>query len=127
MGQMPATDPAPGLIALRAVSCAEVVAACARLRALAQERTVETVACDVSALAAEVAAIEALARLALHARRSGCSLRLRRASPQVRELVELCGLSDALSVECQRQAEEREEPLGVQEGVESGDAPVGDL
>jgi hypothetical protein len=127
MGQMPATDPAPGPIALRARSCADVAAACARLRVLAEEGKVEAVACDVSALAAEVAAIEALARLALLARRLGCPLRLRRPSPQLRELVELCGLREALGVERQGQAEEREQPLGLQERVEPGDAPVDDL
>ena len=124
---MPTTDPGTGLIALRALTRADVVAACSRLRLLAEGREVDRVACDVSALAAEVEAVEALARLALLARRLGCPLRVRRASPQLRDLVELCGLSEALGVECQGQPEEREQPLRVQERVEPGDASVDDL
>jgi hypothetical protein len=111
-------------MALRAAGRADVVAACARLRALAAGEAVEHVACDVSALAAELAAVDALARLGLVARRLGCPLRVRRASPELRDLVALCGLTERLGVECERQPEQREEPLGVQERVDAGDAPV---
>ena len=111
-------------MALRAVGRADVAAACARLRALAEGETIERVACDVSTLAAELAAVDALARLALVARRLGCPLRVRRASPQLRDLVELCGLTERLGVELQRQPEEGEQPLGLEEGVEPRDAPV---
>ena len=121
---MPTTDPGTGLMALRAVTRDDVVAACARLRALAAGDQVERVACDVSALAAELAAVEALARLAVLARALGCPLRVRRASPELRELVELCGLTERLGIELQREPEEREQPFGVQEGVEPDDAPV---
>jgi hypothetical protein len=121
---MAATDPATGLMALRAVGRADVVAACERLRALAAGERVERVACDVSALAAEVAAVDALARLALVARRVGCPLRLRRASPALRDLVEFCGLTDALGVERERQPEEREQALGLEERVDPGDPAV---
>lgn len=76
---MPPADPATGLIALRAVGRADVVAACARLQVLAKGDGIERVACDASALAAELAAVDALARLALVARRLGCPLRVRRA------------------------------------------------
>jgi hypothetical protein len=111
-------------MALRAVGRADVAAACTRLRALTEGREVRLVACDVSALAAELAAVDALARLALLARRLGCPLRVRRASPQLRDLVELCGLTERLGVERERQPEEREQALGVQERVDTGDAPV---
>jgi hypothetical protein len=111
-------------MALRAVGHADVVVACARLRALAAGEGVERVACDVSALAAELAAVDALARLALVARRVGCPLRVRRASPELRDLVEFCGLTERLGVELQRQPEEGEEPLGLEERVQPGDAPV---
>jgi hypothetical protein len=82
------------------------------------------VACDVGALPAELAVVEALARLALLARRLGCTLELRYASSELRELVELCGLGEQLGVERERQPEEREQALGFQERVEPGDAPV---
>ena len=85
-------------MALRAVTRADVKAACDRLRALAGGEEIDTIACDVSTLAAEAAAVDALARLALVARRLGCPLKVRRASPELRDLVEFCGLSDALGV-----------------------------
>jgi STAS domain len=111
-----------GLMALRAVGSADVVAACARLRAIAAGQGVEQVACDVSALAAELAAVDALARLALLARRLGCPLNVRRASPELRDLLELCGLADVLGVwRSGRQPEEREQPLDVQERVDPDD------
>jgi hypothetical protein len=109
-------------MALRAVTRADVKTACERLHALAGGGELEAIACDVSALAAEAAAIDALARLALVAKRLGCPLKVRRASPELRDLVELCGLSDALGVGRHgRQAEQREEPLDVQERVDPDD------
>jgi hypothetical protein len=109
-------------MALHAVTRADVNAACERLRALVHGGGVEAVDCDVSALAAEVAAVDALARLALLARRLGCPLKVRRASRELQDLVALCGLTDALGVGRHgREAEEREEPLDVQERVDSHD------
>jgi len=109
-------------MALRAVSRADVTAACERLRALAGGEDVE-VSCDVSELAAEVAAVDALARLALVARRLGCPLKVRRASPELRDLVELCGLTAALGVVGRdgRQPEQREQPVDVEERVDADD------
>jgi hypothetical protein len=111
-------------MALRAVSRGDVAAACERLSALAAG-DVTAVTCDVSALHAELAAIDALARLGLIARRLGCPLRVRRASPQLRELVAFCGLGDALGVGWdRRQPEQGEQAVGVQERVEPGDPAV---
>jgi STAS domain len=110
-------------MALRAVSRADVKAACARLNSLATGGSLDAIDCDVSGLAAEVAAVDALARLALVARRLGCPLKVRRASPELRDLVELCGLSDALGVVGRngRQPEEGEEPVDVEERVDPDD------
>jgi hypothetical protein len=108
-------------MALRAVSRDDVKAACERLHALALGGGVEVVDCDASALAAEVAAVDALARLALVARRLGCPLKVRRASLELRDLVAFCGLTDALGVGGRGKPEEREQPLGVEERVESDD------
>jgi hypothetical protein len=122
---MPPTDPATGLMALRAVGPTDVVAACTRLRAVAAGEGVERVNCDVSALAAELAAVDALARLALLARRLGCPLNVRRASPELRELVELCGLSEVLGVwRNGRKPEQREQPVHVEERVDPDDPAV---
>jgi NAD(P)-dependent dehydrogenase (short-subunit alcohol dehydrogenase family) len=113
-------------MALRAVSRADLKAACERLHALAGGGDVDAIACDVSELAAEAAAVDALARLALVARRLGCPLKVRRASPELRDLVELCGLTDALGVVGRNgwQPEQREEPVDVEERVDPDDAPA---
>jgi hypothetical protein len=51
---------------------------------------------DVSGLAADVAIIELLARLALSAHRCGCGLLLIGAAPELVELIALAGLADVL-------------------------------
>ncbi|MEV7416408.1 STAS domain-containing protein [Streptomyces sp. NPDC089919] len=76
------------------------------------------VRCDLAALTAPgPGTLEALARLALTARRCGGRLRLTGTPLKLAALLELTGLGQAL-----RQAEEREPPGRVQEGVEAGDA-----
>jgi anti-anti-sigma regulatory factor len=67
------------------------------------------------------ATVDALARLALAARRRGCQLRLRGLPRELRELIELAGLTAVLGLEPRREAEEREERLGVEEEGELGD------
>ncbi len=59
-------------------------------------------------------AVDLLARLSLAARRRGLELRIA-TPPELRELIALCGLEEALPVELQRQPEQREERLGVEE------------
>ena len=73
---------------------------------------------------ASLAAVEALARLQLAARRKGLDLRLHVVSRELRDLIELAGLTQVLGVEPRRQAEEREQRLGVEEEGELGDAIV---
>jgi anti-anti-sigma regulatory factor len=51
---------------------------------------------DVEGVVADATTIDALARLALIARRHGCEPRLCHASEELRQLIELAGLSDAL-------------------------------
>lgn len=63
--------------------------------------------------------LDALARLALEAAREGTRLRLSNAGPALRALLDLTGLAEPLG-----QTEEREPPLGVEEGVEPGDLPA---
>jgi anti-anti-sigma regulatory factor len=83
-----------------------------------------TVVVDVSTLIADAATVDSLARLQLAARRLGRELRLRHASDNLQELVDLCGLADVLRVEVRRQPEEREEPVGVEEERQLDDPPV---
>jgi ABC-type transporter Mla MlaB component len=55
------------------------------------------VAADVSGCAADAVAVEALARLQLGARRHGCLVRLRNASPELVALVAFMGLGRVLA------------------------------
>lgn len=110
------------------IACADVPELCERVRACLERCDGCDVVCDVGALAGtDAATVEALARLQLTAQRLGRRLHLRRASAELRELVELVGLretlpcEDALAVEPGREPEEREERLGIEEGVEADD------
>jgi hypothetical protein len=87
------------------------------------------VVCDVGALeAADVAAVDGLARLQLTVRRLGLDLGLRNASHELLDLISLLGLRDVLQVcaesglEAERQPEEREQGRGVEEEADPGDA-----
>jgi ABC-type transporter Mla MlaB component len=52
--------------------------------------------CEVAAVAADAVAVDALARLALAARRHGAEVLLSGASAELRELVTMMGLADVL-------------------------------
>ena len=51
---------------------------------------------DVQSVPADAVTVDALARLQLAARRHGCQVRLRGASPELRELLAFMGLADVL-------------------------------
>jgi hypothetical protein len=74
-----------------------------------------TVEVDASAFAADVLTVDALARLQLSARRHGRRLRLRDASHDLQDLIDLVGLGEVLGIEPRRQPEEREQRVGVEE------------
>jgi ABC-type transporter Mla MlaB component len=67
---------------------------CSRVCALLPESG--AVACDVGSVEPEVVTVDALVRLQLAARRRGCKVRLRNASPSLLELVALMGLTHVL-------------------------------
>ena len=75
----------------------------------------EKLPCDVRALRADVAAVDALARLQLAAGQAGFELRLVHASAELRCLIAFTGLGAVLRVEPQRQPEEWEQGFGVEE------------
>jgi hypothetical protein len=77
----------------------------------------------VRALAPDATTVDALARLQLSLRRIGLELCLRHPSRELEELLAFVGLDGVLGVEAARQAEEREEPLGVEEERELDDPP----
>jgi ABC-type transporter Mla MlaB component len=75
---------------------ADLPGLCARVCALLETQPRGVLLCDVRAVSADVVAADALARLQLAARRRGCQVRLRGASTELRELIELLGLADVL-------------------------------
>lgn len=89
-------------------------------------------ACDVSEISEpDVATIDVIARLQLVALRGGFRLCLRGCSGRLRELVLLAGLEEVLPIERPlsgrqpgREAEEREEPRGVEEERDAADPPA---
>jgi hypothetical protein len=80
-----------------------------------------TIVCDVGAFPADAYTIDTLARLQLRLRRLGRQLRLRHASGELEALIAFVGLRDVLRVESRREAEEREQVLGVEEERELDD------
>jgi len=72
----------------------------------------------------DIGTVDALARLHLTARRLGWRLRLRSIPAELRELIELAGLSTVLGLEAVGQPEEREVALDVEERVQPGDLPA---
>jgi ABC-type transporter Mla MlaB component len=81
----------------------------------------------------DVGTVDALARLQLAARRGGGEVRLRHASPRLRELLTLIGLAEVLppqpdsaveGFEAGGQAEDREQVRGVEEERDPGDLPL---
>ncbi|MFI1827172.1 STAS domain-containing protein [Streptomyces sp. NPDC020412] len=96
----PGPRPGPETVVIRVtgrVSGSEVPTLCAELGARIDETRhdgatpVEAV-CDVAALPADLAAVEAVARLHLTARRHGARLHLHDVRPELRELLHLVGL-----------------------------------
>jgi STAS domain len=80
------------------------------------------IVCDVGAIVdPDAATVDALARFQLVARRAGRQVRLAHASPELLRLLAFMGLERVLPVELERQAEEREHRLGVEEEGEVDD------
>ena len=64
--------------------------------------------------------VNAVARCYLNARRNGAMARLENLDPDMMDLIRLCGLAGVLGLEPRRQAEQREEPLGIEEEGDVG-------
>lgn len=91
---------------------ADIPSLCARVRAAVEAGTASVVVCDVGGVTHEdCVTIDALARLQLTVGQLDCRLRLRRVSPELRELIRFVGLGDVLGrgvtsgVEARRQPE----------------------
>ena len=104
---------------------------CARICTLLGESRAAVALCEVRGVEPDAVAVDALARLQLAARRYHCQVRLRHASDDLLELVAFMGLSEVLpdsdstlSAKPGREAEEREQRLGVEEERELRDPTV---
>jgi hypothetical protein len=94
----------------------------ARVRALLEESGAQVALLSFDAhVEADLATVDALARAQLQAGRLGCSVALRDGPQALRDVIELAGLAGVLGLEPRREAEEREELLGVEEERELGD------
>ncbi len=83
------------------------------------------IVCDAAELSGQdLEFVDALARLQLAARRRGFRIRLQDPPPDLAQLLELCGLGEALGVQAGREPEHREEARGVQEEGDAGDPPA---
>jgi ABC-type transporter Mla MlaB component len=70
---------------------------CKRICALFEAAGPGPAVCDCGDVPADAVTVDALARLQLAARRYGCVVRLRGASPELRALVDFMGLTEVLS------------------------------
>ena len=92
-------DPAPTTAALSIrgpIARADLPGLCDRVCALLAEAGPGEVRCDVWGIVPDAVTVDALARLQLAARRSGCCVRLVHASDDLLELVAFMGLDDVL-------------------------------
>jgi ABC-type transporter Mla MlaB component len=104
----------------------DVPVLCERAKELLEESGAELVVCDVRELGdVDASAIDLIARLQLTARRVGARVCVRHASNSLRDLLAFTGIAEVcgLRVEPERQAEQREEGLRVEEEGELDDAP----
>jgi len=69
---------------------------CDRVCGLLTESGASIALCRVDDVPADAVTVDALARLQLAAKRHSCQVRLRHASPELRELVAFMGLRDVL-------------------------------
>jgi ABC-type transporter Mla MlaB component len=94
---MPASAPSTVAFAIRGpIARADLPGLCERVCALLGGSAADVALCDVRGIVPDAVTVDALARLQLAARRYGCQVRLRGASPELRELVVFMGLSDVL-------------------------------
>jgi ABC-type transporter Mla MlaB component len=85
------------------IARADIPPLCSALGRLLETSTVDVVVFDLSAVVhADAATVDALARLHLTARRLGFGVRLRKASPELRELIAFMGLRARLCSESPR-------------------------
>jgi ABC-type transporter Mla MlaB component len=98
--QMPTPGSHEVAFAIRGpIGRADLPGLCERICALLTAGRAEIACCHVTGVGVDAVTIDALARLQLAARRQGCRVVLRGASPRLRELVAFMGLSHVLPEE----------------------------
>ena len=70
---------------------------CDRVCAILSDAPADEALCDVRGVEPDAVTVDALARLQLAARRRGCRVRLRNASPALLDLVTFMGLTEVLT------------------------------
>ena len=94
---MAAPAPQPLLFAVRGpIARDDLQGLCARVCAVLEANPAPVALCDVEGVAPDAVTVDALARLQLAARRFGCRIHLRNASPELVHLVAFMGLEDVL-------------------------------
>ena len=78
------------------ITRADLPGLCDRICALLQGSRAAIALADVSGVEPSAVTVDALARLQLAARRHGCKVYLREASPELLELLDFLGLTDVL-------------------------------
>lgn len=107
---------------------ADIPELCERARVLLADDAADQLVCDVGAIVApDAVTVDALARLQLTAKRMGCEVRIRQASPELQNLLAFMGLSgvvplsDRSGLEARRQTKEREQRVSVEEERDPAD------
>ena len=114
-GPSPAQARRPSLALSGRIGTDDTPGLCDRVRDAPIRQVGDPVRCDCGGIAdPDVATVDALARMALAARRRGSRLELDGARPDLRELLLLVGLAE-LAVEVVGEPEEREVALRVEE------------
>jgi ABC-type transporter Mla MlaB component len=106
------------------IARADVPAISGHVAMLLEASGADVALCDVGCLPADAASVDVLAQMQLAARRMGRRIVVRDAADDLRDLIALVGLSAALGIEPGREAEQREQRLGVEEERELGDSPA---
>ena len=94
-------------------------------------KTGRVVICDLGGIVApDLSTVDSLARFQLSVQARGCSVHLRNVPPELRELLEVCGLSEVIPI-CEEsppvdkgQPEQGKHPGGVEEEAEPGDPAI---
>ena len=92
--------PAPQTVALAIggpISRADLPVLCERVGSLLEESSAELILCDVAEALPDAVTLDALARVHLIARRSGCTTRVRGASRELLSLLDFAGLRAILA------------------------------